>query len=226
MKKVENMKQNIIIFIFMLAKLCISLGTQELVPVAGLGKTHFISGYDHTKTRQKRNKDKKQKINKKIKVFFSPNGDVCGQLCNLIAQEQRHIRVAIYTLTDKKVMQVLCDAHKRGVRVEVVTEKTTLLDRYSKIDDLADAGISIYAYPINKKEEKMIRGIMHNKFVVFSQNKNNKKIVWLGSFNFTKAGREHNRESVVVVYDNDIFAQFAQEFNTIKQLSQPYKIRT
>ena len=77
-------------------------------------------------------------------AFFSPDDQVREPLLSLIALEKKGISVAIYTLTDKKIANALIQASRRGIRVECVVDRSYGTDRYSKVDQLANAAIPVW----------------------------------------------------------------------------------
>ena len=59
--------------------------------------------------------------------------------------------------------------------------------------------------------------IAHNKVIVIDG-----ETVVTGSFNFTKAAQEKNAENVLIIRDPAVAAQYAQNWETHRQHSQPY----
>jgi phosphatidylserine/phosphatidylglycerophosphate/cardiolipin synthase-like enzyme len=60
---------------------------------------------------------------------------------------------------------------------------------------------------------------MHHKFVVFGKNIDAKKLVWIGSFNFTKSADIANQESVVVLDDIQTINKFDAQYVRLKERS-------
>ena len=202
-----------------------SFTTTTILP-ENFGKTHFISGFDHSQqVKRTRNSAHKKRVSKanndptEPTVLFAPHQDVCTALCQLIDNEQVAIHIAIYTLTDKKITDHLKKALLRGVTVEIITEQTTILDKYSRMNELAKSGAHVM---IHNKTTNKHKGLMHNKFAIFHSNKENRPVLWHGSFNFTRSGYSCNCESVIVLREESIVNSFKQEFQHIKKGSLTY----
>jgi phosphatidylserine/phosphatidylglycerophosphate/cardiolipin synthase-like enzyme len=189
------------------------------------GKTHFIIGFPHqdfaqaqktARTTTKTTQATPRTTAGERTAFFSPDDDLTQILVDLIGKEQRSIKVAIFMFTDKDIAQALLDAHKRGVRVEVVADPSYKADRYSKVTVLKEAGIPIYDYNPNYISD-MRSNIMHHKFIVFGAPSDDKARVWTGSFNFTRAARDRNQENGVILVDRTTVTSFDEQFNRMKQ---------
>lgn len=154
-------------------------------------------------------------------VLFSPDDNVYDLLLALIDQEQEKINIAIFTFTDTIVVQALQKAHERGVIINIITDRSCVLDRYNKIDELYNMGIPIYVYNPAYNNKKV--GIMHHKFIIFTKNVNNRSIVWTGSYNLTKSARWHNQENVVVFNRKAVVKRFVNQFIQLLKRADNYR---
>ncbi len=151
---------------------------------------------------------------KKVKqVFFVPDEDVKVLLLGLIhmSKARTKIRIAVYQLTDKDIVNALILAHKRGVILEIITDQSCLYSRYEKITDLRRLGVPIHVYG------GKYYSIMHNKFFVFENTLNGKSIVFTGSANATMGGTTRNEENVWIVENQKIIDQYKIKFDTLKK---------
>jgi len=157
-------------------------------------------------------------------VYFSPDDDLQQKLLSYIEKEKKAIYLAIFSFTDKKIAQALIEAHKRGVDVQVIADPSFLTDRFTKISFLEMEGVPIYMYdPKQSPNHKATySNIMHNKFVLFENNIDNRPLVWTGSFNFTKSARLSNQENVVVLSHPKIVAKYEKQFAALKNRTIPY----
>ncbi|RTL06849.1 DUF1669 domain-containing protein [Candidatus Dependentiae bacterium] len=155
-------------------------------------------------------------------TLFSPDDNTYDILLKLIDQEYEKISIAIFSFTDGVIVKALELAIKRGVTVEIITDKNCLVDRYGKIDDLYHAGATIYVYNPNYYNKKK-PGIMHHKFIIFSKNFTQKGLVWTGSYNFTKSARYYNQENVIVLNRKGIVTRYTKQFEQIKTRSDVYR---
>jgi len=202
---------------------------------ANFGKTHFIVGYEETalptliklptvpatlpSTALPFNLMHDNKINA---VFFSPEDKVHVILNYLIGQEKQHFAIAMFTITDKKIAQALIDAQKRGVRVELITDVSSVYGKYNKLAMLHDGNVELYLY--NPEQTKnTVPGLMHNKFFLFKDNMHGKSLVWTGSFNATVAASKLNRENVLISEEKLYVDKFTHEFNRLKACCNRYQ---
>lgn len=192
------------------------------------GKTNFIIGMPSSYAVQRYADDQaddKQLDQKGIhEAYFSPDDDLQQKLIDYIKHEQEGIKLAIFSFTDKDIADALIDAHKRGVKIEVVADAGLLADRFGKIACLQESGIKIYLYDPNQahRDAKTLSHIMHNKFVLFQKNKQNGPLIWTGSYNFTRSARLSNKENVVVLDNVHIITKFDRQFDGLKKETIPY----
>jgi phosphatidylserine/phosphatidylglycerophosphate/cardiolipin synthase-like enzyme len=95
----------------------------------------------------------------------------------------------LYSFTSKPISKALLDAHKRGINVVAVLDKSQRTQKYSGATFLANAGIPVY---IDSRH-----AIAHNKIMIIDWS-----TLITGSFNFTKAAEEKNAENLLVINPN------------------------
>jgi phosphatidylserine/phosphatidylglycerophosphate/cardiolipin synthase-like enzyme len=157
-----------------------------------------------------------------ITALFSPDDPITQILVHLIEQEQTKIDVAIFTFTDSIISNALINAICRGVTVEIVGDRSSILDQYNKFDQLYEHGATIYCYNIQWAGRKR-NSIMHHKFILFYNTLDHDEILWTGSFNFTKSARQVNQENVIIIKRKEIMRRFEAEFQILKKRSYLYK---
>ena len=57
-------------------------------------------------------------------VYFSPNGGCTDAIAKELDKAQGTVLVQAYSFTSYKIAKGLLDAHKRGVKVEVILDKS------------------------------------------------------------------------------------------------------
>lgn len=150
---------------------------------------------------------------KKVKqVFFVPDEDVKVLLIGLIhmSKPRTKIRIAVYQLTDKDIVEALIEAHRRGVAIDVIVDKSCVSSRYEKITALRKLRIPVHVYG------GKYYSIMHNKFFVFDNTLSGRSIVFTGSANATVGGTTRNEENVWIVENKKITDQYKKKFDTLK----------
>lgn len=207
-----------------LAIICCSVGALMIIAdfnvPPSFGKTHFIVGYPTDATAQQADGSVVQTVAGGVcRVLFAPDDDVQEALIHLIEQETTSICAAIYMLTDKEIARALMEAHRRGITVEVVTDRACVRERWSKMHKLCKAGVPVYVYEPSTAEDGG-NDIMHNKFVIFGANGGNRKLVWTGSCNFTRSAKLRNQENAVVIDDGATIEKFCNQFTVLKTRSK------
>jgi hypothetical protein len=112
-----------------------------------------------------------------VEVAFSPDRGATALVVRTIDSAKTSIRVAAYSFTSKPIAEALLDAHRRGIDVEVVVDKSNVTARYTAATFLANQGVPVrvdYRY-----------AIMHDKFIIVDG-----EAVETGSFNFTQSASD------------------------------------
>ena len=134
-------------------------------------------------------------IAERIKVCFTPPAG-CGQLiAKEIDETEESIYLQAYGLTHQAITEALIRANDRGVKINVLLDRSNLKQGYSKMKDLQAAGINV-------KIDK-VPGIAHNKVMILDE----KKVI-TGSFNFTAGADTRNAENVLIINDFQIAAAY------------------
>ncbi|MDX8431510.1 MAG: phospholipase D-like domain-containing protein [Candidatus Algichlamydia australiensis] len=149
-------------------------------------------------------------------VFFSPQDNLADRLIELIQKEEKSIRIAIYFITNRQIAKELIEAKKRGVHVEMICDPGTYKEK-SAAQYLKENGVLVSLFdPEKGAKYKKGKPIMHNKFAIFERNSDQKPLLWTGSFNFTYAATNKNKENALVIDDLDTIHFFEKEFDEIK----------
>ena len=143
-------------------------------------------------------------------VYFSPNGGCTKAIVNEINQAKSEIYIQAYSFTSAPIAKALVDAHKRGIKVEVILDKSQKKEKYTSATFLYNAGIPTY---IDSKH-----AIAHNKIMVID-----KETVITGSFNFTKAAEEKNAENLLILKNKELAAIYINNWNKHKDHSERYE---
>lgn len=128
-----------------------------------------------------------------IDLAFSPPGTSLDLVLKAINSSTKTICMATYSFTSKPVALALLNAKKRGVDIEIVSDKKSNCGKYSVAKFLSNQGVNVRLngnYPI-----------MHNKFIVIDN-----KTVETGSFNYSNAATAKNAENVIVIWNNSVVA--------------------
>ncbi|HXY55470.1 MAG TPA: phospholipase D family protein [Nitrospirota bacterium] len=147
--------------------------------------------------------------NAPTQVYFSPKGGCTEAIVDALNHAKSEILVQAYSFTSKDIAKALLEAHKRGVHIEIILDRSNRSKNYSAGDFAAHMGISTYI--------DSAHAIAHNKIIVID-----KKTVITGSFNFTKAAENNNAENLLIISSTDLAKYYIQNWETHKEHSVAY----
>ena len=147
-----------------------------------------------------------------IEVFISPQDGCTEAIVSALDHATNTVLVQAYYFTSSPIAKALVDAHKRGVNVQIILDKSQRTEKYSSADFVAHAGIPTY---IDARH-----AIAHNKIMVIDEYK-----ILTGSFNFTKAAEEKNAENLLVIQDVALAAKYAKNWQKHLEHSESYPER-
>lgn len=142
-------------------------------------------------------------------VCFSPRGGCAELIVNTLAQAKSTVLVQAYSFTSQPIAQALVDAHRRGVKVDVLLDESQKTARGSQADFMAQAGIPVRI--------DAAHAIAHSKVMVIDG-----ETVITGSFNFTEAAEERNAENLAVLKDRAFAERYQQDWQKHQAHSEPY----
>ena len=145
-----------------------------------------------------------------VAVYFSAHGGCTEAIIKEIEKAQSEILVQAYTFTSAPIAKALLQAHKRGVKEEVILDQSQRTQKYSSATFLANQKIPIY---IDDQH-----AIAHNKVMIIDR-----KIVITGSFNFTRAAEEKNAENLLVIQSSELAKVYLDNWHQHKEHSNEYK---
>jgi phosphatidylserine/phosphatidylglycerophosphate/cardiolipin synthase-like enzyme len=74
-------------------------------------------------------------------VYFSPRGGCTDPIIRELNKAKNSILVQAYSFTSAPIAKALLDTHKRGVKVEVILDKSQRTQQYSSATFLYNSGI-------------------------------------------------------------------------------------
>lgn len=144
-----------------------------------------------------------------VKVYFSPKGGCTEAIISEIDRAKTEILIQAYSFTSAPIAKALVNAHKRGVKVQAILDKSQRSERYTSATFLTNAGIPTY---IDARH-----AIAHNKIMIID-----KTMVITGSFNFTKAAEEKNAENMLIISSAELARLYLDNWQNHKEHSEPY----
>ena len=144
-----------------------------------------------------------------IEVYFSPHGGCTDAIIRELNKAKSTVLVQAYSFTSAQIAKGLLNAHKRGVKVEVILDKSQRTQKYSSATFLFNVGI-----PVKIDAQ---HAIAHNKVMIIDG-----ETVITGSFNFTKAAEENNAENLLVIKDKKLAERYTKNWQEHVQHSEVY----
>ena len=141
-----------------------------------------------------------------IETCFAPEGDCAALAVRAIDRAQREILVGAYGLTTGSgIVEALLRAHRRGVEVKLIADRSTPCGRNSGIDPLAGAGVPVWIDHIAR--------IAHAKTMVIDGT-----VTLNGSYNWTR-GASANSEDLNLVASPLVAAAYAAHWRDRQAVS-------
>ena len=123
------------------------------------------------------------------------------KLVELIENASDYIDVSVYSINNKRLINALIAAHRRGIKMRVLTDKLQAAGESSRVWDLIEAGV-----PLRVHSHKRI---MHTKVAIYDG-----VSVSSGSLNWTEPAVHKNEEVCdIFVNDPDYAAQHQKLFD-------------
>lgn len=144
-----------------------------------------------------------------LTVYFSPKGGAEEAIVKELDNAKTSIQVQAYSFTSAPIAKALVAAHEKGVKVEIILDKSNLAAQYTSGPFVAKAGIPTKmdaAHPI-----------AHNKIMIIDG-----ETVITGSFNFTKQAEEKNAENLLVIRDKNLAARYIENWKVHMEHSESY----
>jgi phosphatidylserine/phosphatidylglycerophosphate/cardiolipin synthase-like enzyme len=145
-------------------------------------------------------------------VYFSPHGGCTESIIRELNKAKSTVLVQAYSFTSAPIAKALLNAHKRGVKVEVILDKSQRTQKYSSATFFFNAGI-----PVKIDAQ---HAIAHNKVMIIDG-----ETVITGSFNFTKAAEENNAENLLVIRDKKLAERYTKNWQEHDRHSEVYEGR-
>lgn len=144
-----------------------------------------------------------------VQACFSPQGKCSSHILREIEAAKKELLVAVYAFTNEDLANALVQARKRGVTVQVIVDREFDLANENSKGKFFDA----QKVPLRRvsgiktKPSEKDAGLMHQKFAVIDR-----RIVFTGSYNWTRSADHFNDENLLVFRDA---GQLAEEYRSV-----------
>ena len=137
-------------------------------------------------------------------AFFSPRDDCTRRIRGLLAGARRTVDICVFTITDDRLSSAILDAHRRGVKVRIITDDDKATDRGSDANRLTEAGIGL------RTDRSSYH--MHHKFALFDGS-----LLMTGSYNWTRSAADSNEENFIITGESRLIGPFSAIFGRLWQ---------
>jgi phosphatidylserine/phosphatidylglycerophosphate/cardiolipin synthase-like enzyme len=142
-------------------------------------------------------------------VYFSPNGHCTQAIIQELDKAKTSVLVQAFSFTSAPIAKALLNAHKRGVKVEIILDKSQKREKYTSADFFVNSGIPTKIDSAHTKA--------HNKVMVIDG-----ATVITGSFNFTRAAEEKNAENLLIIRDKALAERYTKNWQDHAGHSEAY----
>ncbi|GAB3822045.1 phospholipase D-like domain-containing protein [Pontibacter rugosus] len=143
-------------------------------------------------------------------AYFSPGGDCLHAILESINNASHSLKICVFTISDDRISRAIQEAHRRGVKVKIITDNEKLYDLGSDIRSLAEAGLPIRV--------DITHNHMHHKFAIIDN-----QAILTGSYNWTRSAANYNHENVLITHDRDTVLAYRKQFDLLWEEMVPFE---
>jgi phospholipase D len=134
-----------------------------------------------------------------LEVAFTPNQQCQKKIIDCIEHAKTQIQIQAYGFTDYDIQKALLKAIQRGVKIQILLDKSNKNTKKSMFKELLCPQIQIrFDY---------VSGIAHNKIILIDN-----IMTITGSYNFTKSAYSKNAENVLFIRDSKTTEIYRKNF--------------
>jgi phosphatidylserine/phosphatidylglycerophosphate/cardiolipin synthase-like enzyme len=137
-----------------------------------------------------------------LDVYFSPEDEPRDEVIRVLNGAQSEVRFMAFSFTDEAIASAMINADNRGVSVSGVFETFQSDGTGSQYTRLRRNRLDI------RRDGN--GGVMHHKVIVIDR-----QIVVMGSYNFTASAYQSNDETLVIINDPNVAAEFLGEYQRV-----------
>jgi cardiolipin hydrolase len=143
-------------------------------------------------------------------VYFSPHDDCVGAIRRFLNDAAHRLDICLFTIAGDRLTSAVLAAHRRGVRVRLLTDNDKLYDQGSDVRQLHAAGLPVR---VDRTTDHM-----HHKFAIADN-----RTVLTGSYNWTRSAAELNQENLLITDDEVTVRRYAQEFGRLWEALEEFE---
>ncbi len=146
-------------------------------------------------------------------AFFSPGEECLKEIVHRFQTAKRTADLCVFTITDDRISRSILDAHRRGVKLRIISDAEKADDLGSDLRQFADSGIPVKLIRAMSAETHK-SGHMHHKFAIFDGIR-----LVNGSYNWTRGAADINYENLIESADSNLLRRFGAEFERLWNLA-------
>jgi phosphatidylserine/phosphatidylglycerophosphate/cardiolipin synthase-like enzyme len=147
--------------------------------------------------------------NVQIGVYFSPDGGATNAIVREIGAAQNEVLVQAYVLSFQPIVGALMNAHKKGVAVRLILDKSERGEGLTPGTILANAGVPVFL------DNKHV--LAHSNIIIIDR-----QTVITGSFSFTRAAEEANSEDLVIIKSPEVAKEYCDNWERHRDHSEKH----
>ncbi|KAK3826940.1 MAG: hypothetical protein JOS17DRAFT_792189 [Linnemannia elongata] len=147
-----------------------------------------------------------------ISPIFFPSEESFGNFIKTLSNAKKSLDICVFTITDNETADAVIQAHKRGVRVRIISDD----------DKSEDLGADVKRFARDHGIPTRVDGSpshMHHKFAIIDD-----ALVMTGSYNWTKGARYQNREDLCLTNSAKAVRAFKDEFEKLWDLFEEFQL--
>ena len=145
------------------------------------------------------------------KAVFGSTQSIAEVLENIISATKVSIDAALHRFNSQRLGKTLLDAHRRGIRIRLLTDRSKYEKSQATRELLAACEFSFRTTRGREGEDSK----MHHKFVVVDG-----RLVITGSYNWTFASEVLNHENVLLLREPRLIKSYSLEFDALWAISE------
>lgn len=135
----------------------------------------------------------------RLEAYFTPYDDCTQKIMNEIHAAKSSIVIQAYFFTCKSIANAISKAHKNGIDVKVLLDRSQLKYEDSAYEQLKKDGVPVW--------RDSTKGLAHSKVMIIDD-----KVVITGSFNLTRAAQDKNIENLNIIEDGEFVKLYNDNF--------------
>jgi cardiolipin hydrolase len=145
-------------------------------------------------------------------AYFSPGEECLQRIIRRFQFVKNTADLCVFTITDDRISRVILEAHRRGVKMRIISDAGKAGDLGSDLAEFRNEGIAVKLVRVMSTDLRS-EGHMHHKFAIFDGLR-----MINGSYNWTRGAANVNYENLVDTADAGLLKRFNAEFDRLWEM--------